>query len=116
MITQHDLIFKQMDRQRAELYQRMQDRIQRAKQLGHICKDQINYLKSKIMDLEERINEANNEHFNKHVLQIDPKTAIDSLSAILSDDEDITELNRSKISDKSLNSSLFSDSKHNLDE
>ncbi|KAF0981410.1 hypothetical protein FDP41_012215 [Naegleria fowleri] len=87
-MNQHDLVFKQMERQRSELYQRMQDRIQRAKQLGHICKDQIGYLKTKIMDLEEKINEANNEHFSKHILQIDPKTALSTLSEVLSDDSD----------------------------
>ncbi|KAG2387778.1 hypothetical protein C9374_001372 [Naegleria lovaniensis] len=90
-LNQHDLVFKQMERQRSELYQRMQDRIQRAKQLGHICKDQIGYLKTKIMDLEEKINEANNEHFNKHILQIDPKTALSTLSEVLSDETDSVE-------------------------
>jgi len=86
IINQYDLLFKQIDRQRSELYQRLQDRISRAKQLGQICNDQMGHIKTKIMELEERINEANNDHFNKHILNIDPRLGIDTLSEIISSD------------------------------
>jgi hypothetical protein len=56
-----------MDRQRAELFQRIRERVQKAKNLAQQSSDQIHLLTSQIAQMEEKLSETKDFHF-KNVL------------------------------------------------
>ncbi|KAL9644133.1 hypothetical protein ABK040_005598 [Willaertia magna] len=68
ILTQHDLLIKQMDRHRLELFQRIHDRVNRAKQMGALCNEQVKQIHLKINEMEDKLHEAHEEHFHKHIL------------------------------------------------
>ncbi len=84
-----------MDRQRAEMFQKIQERVQRAKNVTQQCADQIHLITSQISQMEDRVAETREFHFKNSLV-------LGTGSSMLG----VGHLNRSVLSSSSSSSSL----------